>query len=442
MKNPLRRSRAAEIEQRSIAGASPMGGAGFLTDPAAIPPYPGYGRQIAGVPVNAESALQVPAVFAAIRVICFTLGKMGDPYACEQELSDDNIPYEVRLASQPPFLTDTFGASIGGPMNYDGRNRTVGSMALFGEAWWYAIEMDRLQRPQTVEVLNPLWLDIKEENGVTRYFYGLGSEKIELDPALLTHIPLLSAAGGMRGLSSIRYLGVMMGLALAALEFGSLFFAQGQHPSYLLQTDQNVSTEKANALIEKFLIQHAGLSQAHLPLLLDMGLKAVKQMATPDESQFNQTLTSANEAIAGWFGVPPYLMGIMTERGNAYGVGATEEMMRRMEQTCLAGYVTALEEAYTRKLPAGMLARFDTHRLVHPDAQAQSTLITALRQTQTASINDIRTRILKWAPLDDPAADDALAPLASNTAPEQTAPNKSASDAPESNNTPAQEGPR
>lgn len=418
----LEARRGRQTETRALA-AAPLGGGGVLTDPSAIPPFPGYGRQIAGVPVNAHSALQVPAVFAAIRIICFAIGKMGDPHACTLDYTDDNIPYEVREREQPQFLVDTFAASVGGPMNYDGRNRTVGSMALFGEAWWYTLELSARGRPLAVEVLNPLWLEIKEDsNGRRVYTYGVGSDLIELDPAKLTHIPLLSAAGGLRGLSSIQYLGVMMGLALASLEFGSLFFAQGPSPSFLLSTDQKISEENAQSLVERFLVQHAGLSQSHLPLLLDQGLKAEKILATPDESQFNQTLVQAYESIAGWFGVPPYLLGVMTERGNAYGVGATEELMRRFEATCLSGYITALEEAYTRCLPPqpGLFAKFDTLKLVHPDAQAQANLITSLRQSQSATVNDIRTRILGWPPVDDPAADQAMAPLASNTAPEQT----------------------
>lgn len=414
MRIPFRR----QTEERTVAGATPMGGAGIITDPAAIPPYPGYGRQIAGVPVNAESAMQVPAVFAAIRIICFTFGKMGNPYACTEALTDDNEPYDVRLAVQPQILTDTFAGSAGGLLNYDGWNRTIASMALFGEAWWYDLESDRLMRPMAVEPLNPLWLDIKDENGERKYLYGIGSNQIVLDPQKLHHIPLLASAGGIRGLSGIRYAGVLMGLALASLEFGSLWFAQGQSPSFLLTTDQKLTEESAGALAERFLVKHAGLNQAHLPLILDQGLKAEKVMATPDEAQYNQTLTQSYESIAGWFGVPPYLLGIMTERGNAYGQGATEEMMRRFCETCLSGYITAAEEALSRILPTGQCARFSKHKLISPDAQAMAALVTALRQSQVVTINEARVRYLGLGP--DPAGDDLLAPLASNTAPSQT----------------------
>jgi hypothetical protein len=37
-----------------------------------------------------------------------------------------------------------------------------------------------------------------------------------------------------------------------------------------------------------------------------------------------------------------------------------------------------------------------------------------------ATANDLRVRKLGWGPLDDPAADEAVMPLASNTAPSQT----------------------
>jgi hypothetical protein len=99
------------------------------------------------------------------------------------------------------------------------------------------------------------------------------------------------------------------------------------------------------------------------------------------------------------------------------------------------GYITPLEEAYTSLLPQGVKAAFDEQRLQRPDAQGQSLLITALRQTQVATQNDIRTRVMHWEPMD--GGDDPIVPLASNVAPSQT---QNGTDAPPKDDAPSKNG--
>lgn len=422
-------------EQRSLTGA-PMGQGGTIVDPATIPPFPGYGRQVAGIPVNDHTALQVPAVFSALRIICFTVGKLGDPIAYVEELDTGNVRFKRRVPDDIPILSDTFGYEAGlGPMPYDGRTRTVASMALFGEAWWEKINPDRQGTPEAVRVLNPQWIERKRNpDGSWRLFYGgsgwEGVDERELDPKLLLHIPLWARPQDQRGLPAVRYLGVAMGLALASLQFASLFFSQGASPGFVLTTDQSIGEAEARRLVEKFLVEHAGISQAHLPMLFDKGLKPTKISSSPDEAQLTQVHQAATSMIAAYFGVPEVLMGVATDsRVNPYAAGATDEMLRQFESTCLVGYLTALNDAHTRLLPPGRgwKAEFDETRLLRPGAQQQAKLITAMRQMNVASINEIRTRYLGLPPID--GGDEVIAPLASNTAPSDARPDDGIDDA-------------
>src|ERR1017187_5563078 len=107
------------------------------TDPSAIPP-PGMGSgstlQRAGVTVTQHTMLQVDVVFTALRIIDNNFIKMGDPRAYTEDLSGDNIPFWRFLAEQPALLTDTWGGRM---FQYTGRSRSLWSMALFGETFWY-----------------------------------------------------------------------------------------------------------------------------------------------------------------------------------------------------------------------------------------------------------------------------------------------------------------
>ena len=288
----LRESRrsAAPVEERAGGGGMsnfPYGGVGLL-DPTAVPP-PGMSQIYrAGVPVTAHSSLQTEAVFTAMRIITSSIIKLGDPRAYTTELSPENVPYRVWQETQPEILYNTFGP---GQFQYDGRRRTVMSMGLFGEAFWHVLTRDRLGFPTALEVLHPLFMEVKvDKHGFPIFKYGSGTRKVELDPEDVVHIPFMSMPGGSRGLNSIEYGSVTIALALAAIEYGERWFSQGASPGFVLTTDNKLGRDELERVAEKFLIDHAGLPNSHLPLILDGGMKAQKIQSTPDEAQFLQAL--------------------------------------------------------------------------------------------------------------------------------------------------------
>lgn len=389
-----------------------------LLDPSAVPP-PGSNQIFrAGVPVTAHTALQTEAVFTAMRIITSSIIKLGDPRAYTTELSSENVPYRVWQKVQPPILYNTFGP---GQFQFDGRRRTVMSMGLFGEAFWHIMTRDKLQYPTAIEVLHPLFMEIsRDSSGFPIYKYGTGSRKIELDPEDVVHIPFMSMPGATRGLNAIEYGSVTFALALAAIEYGERWFSQGASPSFFLSTEQKLGRDELERVAEKFLIEHAGLTNAHLPLILDGGMKAEKIQATPDEAQFLNTLEFARSAIAAFFGIPNFLMPNILERVAPEPPGVIQERSMAFLQYTLSSYIVPLEEAYSSLIPDEVSAAFDTTKFAEPDAKSTAAEIMALRNTQAVTVNDIRTRRFGLPPLSDPRADDAFAPLASNVAPEQT----------------------
>jgi HK97 family phage portal protein len=412
----LHRIRAAR-SQESRVGGSTLGGYGIM-DPTAVPPPGSNTMMRAGVPVTPHTALQVDAVFTAVRVITNSIIKLGDPRAYTTELSPDNVPYRVWQENQPSILYDTFGP---GMFQYDGRRRSLMSMAMFGECFWHILTRDKLGYPTALEVLHPAFIEIDNgPGGVPVYKYGTGAKKIALPAEDIVHIPFMSMPGGMRGLSAIEYGGVAFALALAAMDYGQKFFAQGASPGYLLTTEQKLGRDEIERIAEKFLVEHAGLSNSHLPLILDGGMKAEKIQSTPDDAQYLQTLEYARSTIASYFGVPPFLMINALQRQSPDPPGVIQERSMMFLQYTLSGYLIPLEEAFSSMIPTDISAAFDTSKFAEAEDTAMAAKIMALRNTQTVTINDIRTRELAMPPLDDPRADDPWTPLASNVSPEQT----------------------
>lgn len=406
---------AAVVEQRASMMSSWPNGWGF-SDPSAIPPPGLYSQQRAGVPVTAHTSLQVDAVFTCLRVISNAIVKMGNLRQYTEDLDQDNLPYRVWSNPQPIFLQNTFGKM----WQYDGRRRTVMSLGLFGEAFWLTLLRDRLGYATALEVLHPAFVDVKinKETGETEYWYGTGVHKVLLESDDVTHIPFMALPGATRGLSSVEYGGVAFALAIAAMEFGQRWFAQGASPSFILSTDQKLGQEEVKRIAEKFLIEHSGLQSAHLPLVADSGLKVQKISSTPDEAQFINTLEYARMCIGSWFGLPSHLLGGLADKGNVWGKTIEEEGFE-LEDFTFSGYTVPIEEATSSLLPTTKFAAFDMSMIRRANSADLAAEIMALRQTQVATQNDIRVRKLRWPPR--PGGDELIAPLASNVAPAQSA---------------------
>ena len=395
-------------EKRSGMMASWPNGWGW-NDPSAIPPPGLYSQQRAGVPVTIHTALQVDAVFTALRVLSNAIIKLGDARAYEEKFDKDNCPYPAWLPVQPPILSQTWGPGV---FQYDGTARTVMSLGLMGEAFWYTLERDALQYATAVEVLNPALVDFNYKPG--QVWYGSGTNKVQLNPSDLTHIPFLAMPGAQRGLNSVEYAGVAFALALAAMEYGQRWFAQGASPSYLLSTEQKLGQEEVKRIAEKFLIEHSGLQAAHLPLVVDSGLKVEKIQSTPDEAQYLGTLEYARRVIAAWFGLPTHLVGGTADGGNVWG-GTVEQQSIQMVAYTVSGYTTRLNQAYTSLLPSGQKAALDESPLLHTDSVSLARLVQMLRLTGVKTANEIRVGDLNMGP--HPDGDELIQPLNSNTSP-------------------------
>lgn len=389
-----------------------------LADPAAIPPPGMYQMQRAGVPVTPHTSLQVDAVFTSVARITNAITSMGNLRGYETYLTDDNVPFSVFIEDQPQILEQSFGdPTSGGLFQYDGMNRTITSMMLFGEAYWHIIERDDMGFATQMDVLHPAFMKVRvQPNGHRLFEYGTPDDHVTLNEADVIWIPHKSLPGATRGLSTVEYGGVIFAIALAAMEYGQRWFAQGASPSYLLSTDRKLGQGELTRIAERFLVEHGGLSNSHLPLVVDGGMKVTKIQSAPDEAQYLQTLEYARSAIFDYFGIPTFLRQNALERGAPDPPHVIGERDAVFLKYTLQGYITPLEEAFSYLLPAKQNAMFLTERFVQPDAQSMAAFIQAIRTGNVASANDVRTRYFGWAPSEEDNADLVMTPLASNQA--------------------------
>ncbi len=379
--------------------------------------------QRAGIPVTAHTSMQVDSVFTSLRVISNAFIKMGNPRAYNEVLTEDNETYREWIAKQPPLLTNTFGLPqrgstppTGRVFNYDGWRRTIISLGLFGEAFWLTLMRDRMGFPTMIQALHPAFIDVHPIKagpmaGNPQIFYESGPARRLLPMEDVTWIPFMAFPGAARGLSSIEYAGVAFALALAAMEYGQRWFAQGASPSFVLSTENKLGQDEVERIARKFLVEHSGLQSAHIPLVLDSGLKAQKISSTPDEAQYLNTLEYARSCIAAWFGLPPHLVGGGKEAATAWGKTIQEQGMQFVDFT-MSGYIVPIQEALSSLLPVGQYAAFDDSFIQRADASNLATLISAKRSTGVETQNEVRVHDLHRKP--KPGGDELLVPLNSN----------------------------
>lgn len=378
-------------------------------DPAAIPPPGLFTQTRAGVPVTPHTALQVGVVHRALEVIVNSILSMGDPQAFRLAADRDRRPYRQFLWPQPSVLTQTWG----GGWQTEGMTKTVISLALFGEFFWYVLERDKLGYPSALEVLAPMFLRVNRDRdtGLDVYEYGQGPDRQTLDPDDVIHVKGLTMPGARRGLSTMVYEAPSFALALAAMEYGSRWFSQGAAPSYLLTTEAKLGSDEVRRIAETFMVEHSGLQAAHLPLVLDSGLKAEKISSTPDEAQFLNTLEWARQEIGAYFGVPPHLLGSPGEHGGVWGKGIEEANFSLIDFT-LSGYTTRLNEAFSSLLPRGQRAALNDRVLQRANAVDRAREVKEIRLGTVMTPNEVRRDYYDLPPID--GGDVLDAPLASN----------------------------
>lgn len=163
------------------------------------------------------------------------------------------------------------------------------------------------------------------------------------------------------------------GNAIAMDEYSGRFFADGAHPSIILNTDRKMSDEQIQALQNTFAAKYAGTNNAHRkPLVLTEGLQAKEVSINASDAQLLEARKFQVVDIARAFGVPPHLIG-ETSASTSWGSGI-ESMGRAFVMFTLQPHLVRIEQELNRKLfrTAGTFLEFDRSALIQGDLAAQA----------------------------------------------------------------------
>jgi HK97 family phage portal protein len=243
---------------------------------------------------------------------------------------------------------------------------------------------------QIVELwpIHPSRVKVGRESEAGRKVYAIDGGKEVLGDDQILHLPFMGY-DGVCGVSPLRAARQAIGLGLAAEEFGSKLFGSGSLATGILQTEQRLTQEQADALHARWKAKRSGLKSAHETIILDSGAKFQQLTIPPEDAQFLETRRFQTTEMCRFLGIPPFLM-FETERSTSWGTGLEQQMMGWV-LIDLGPDLASVEQRVTKILrPEPVYAKFTVEGLLRGDAQARSAFYRSMWDIGALSTNEIR----------------------------------------------------
>jgi HK97 family phage portal protein len=410
----LRRAMTRAPERR-LNNAQPGGDPWSVPSNGALAPL-----TAAGVSVSEDTAMQLLAVAACVRILSTTVA--GLPFDAVR------MRGELRETLEPPpgIISDPFGGASDTAMltRRAGFTQMMVSLLLRGNAYAAITARDGLLRPTRLRVLHPDRVQCRFDDAGRRT-YKVSRQPV--DAADMVHLMGMGMPEAATGMSVIAYARQSIGLGLAAEEFGSRFFGQGAHMSGVISVEGDLDRERARMMKEGFEASHSGLKNAHAIGVLSGGAKWTPISVSPEDAQFLGTRAAQNIDIAMLFGLPPHMLG-QVDRTTSWGTGIEQQSLGFLRYT-LASWLGTFEDGWSAMLPRPQAARFNVDALLRTDTSGRYAVYSMARNAALMTPDEIRA-LENLPPLPDGAGANPYAPL--NSAHSMTAQGDPGSQTPKS----------
>jgi HK97 family phage portal protein len=340
----------------------------------------------AGVAVDEESAMQLIAAMACVRLVSNSVANL--PFNAVRQ--DGQIK---KIVASPTVLSDPFGgvATPGLLRRREGIVQIMVSLLLRGNAYMIVTAYNDAARefgkPTRLRVIHPDRVSVEwDDEGKRAYKV----DRKPIDASDIVHITGLSFPEAAAGMSVIAYARHSIGLGLAAEEFGASLFGKGAHMTGIVSVESNLDPTTAKQMKEAFEASHSGLKNAHSVGILSGGAKWTPITMTPEDAQFLGTRAAQNLDMAMLFGVPPHMLG-QTDKTTSWGTGIEQQTLGYLGFT-LEDWLGRLEDAWTPMLPTALNACFDRDAVLKSDAAGRFAVYSAARTAALMTPNEIRAK--------------------------------------------------
>jgi HK97 family phage portal protein len=337
----------------------------------------------AGVFVSEEKALNVSAVFSAVRMLSEDIASL--PLRLYYRDGDDSRRRAVwrreyrLLNSRPNWYQSAFEL----------RQALVASMLLQGKAF-AEIERNAQREPIALHFIEPTRVEVKQDLRNRRLYFNVDhAGRLEQEDILYLRA---FSTDGIHGRGVVTHARESIGLTAATERFGADYFGNGANPGGVLETDKQIRDPEAlERLRESWNARHQG--RAGGIAVLEDGMTYRQIGIPPEDSQFLETRKFQVTEIARWFRIPPHKLGDL-ERATFSNI---EEQSMEYVRDTLRPWLVRIEQALQMQmLTEGMQDSFyfehNTDALLRGDIESRYNAYAIGRQNGWLSANDIRKR--------------------------------------------------
>lgn len=356
-------------------------------------PFPGGGfAGYSGKSVTLDRAAGLPAVMAAIRLVCGTVA-MCDLDVYQQ--ADDAGPPRPTEGSWQEQLFDN-------PSMDDSEFDFLSDLAAGVEGYGNSFFLKTKAKGRVLELrpLPPDYVRIRRDRGQKVFDVTFPSATGSpgrivrgVTTADILHIPGFRWPGLLSGLSPIQMHRAALDRSLALEEFAGRFFANDASVSFALKVPGKVTRDQAREMLDIWEATHGGLQNAHRPGILSNGADAVRLGLSLRDSQFIEASAYTTTQVAQIWGVPADLI----EGGDTATTErlSVEQLGLRLLTFSMAPRLRRIEKAIAADpdlFPpgSGLAPRFTTKELIRLDASTQANVLHQQIQDGTLNRNEAR----------------------------------------------------
>ena len=348
------------------------------------------GGSASGKQVNERTSMQMTAVYSCVRILSEAVASLPlnvFRYTGNggKEKAFDHPLYRLLHDEPNPEMS-----------SFIFRETLMTHLLLWGNAYAQIIRNGKGE----VIALYPLMPDRmtvdRDGNGRLYYKYRKSNDDaptmesgvVNLAPSDVLHVPGLGF-DGLVGYSPIAMAKNAIGLAIAAEEYGSKFYANGAAPSGVLE---HPGTLKDPARVrDSWNSTFGGSSNSHKVAVLEEGMKYTPISISPNEAQFLETRKFQINEIARIFRVPPHMVGDL-EKSSFSNI---EQQSLEFVKYTLDPWVVRWEQALYRTLLSEeekktLFFKFNVEGLLRGDYASRMNGYATARQNGWMSANDIR----------------------------------------------------
>jgi len=351
------------------------------------------GGTLAGKNVTERTAMQMTAVYACVRILAESIAGLPlHVYRYKGQGKEKAIdhPLYTLLHDEPnPEMT-----------SFVFRETLMCHLLLWGNAYAQVIRNGKGEVTALYPLLPSRMTVDRDERGQLFYRYQRGSdeksasgkkaktETVILLPSDVLHIPGLGF-DGLVGYSPIAMSKNAIGLAIAAEEYGSKFFANGAAPAGVLETPTLI--KDISKLRDSWNEAYGGSGNAGKVAILEQGVTFKPISMSPQDSQLLETRKYQLDEIARIFRIPPHMIGDLDKAT----FSNIENQSLDFVKYTLDPWVSRWEQSLSRALllpteKGKMFIRFNVDGLLRGDYKSRMEGYAIGRQNGWMSANDIR----------------------------------------------------